>query len=42
MLVSQEYTQDNADGGDSMVDAVIQNLTGLFDSGITTLKKAGR
>jgi ribonucleotide monophosphatase NagD (HAD superfamily) len=42
VLVSQEYTQDNADGGDSMVDAVIQNLTGLFDSGITTLKKAGR
>src|SRR5829696_497729 len=31
-----------ADGDDSMVDAVIQNLAGLFDSGITTLKKAGR
>src|SRR5919107_1779161 len=42
VLVSQEYTHDNADGGDSMVGAVIQNLTGLFDSGITTFKKAGR
>jgi HAD superfamily hydrolase (TIGR01450 family) len=42
VLGSQEYAHDNADGGDSMVDAVIQNLSGLFDSGITTLKKAGR
>jgi hypothetical protein len=25
-----------------VVGAVIQNLTGLFDSGITTFKKAGR
>jgi HAD superfamily hydrolase (TIGR01450 family) len=41
VLVSREYTHDNADGGDSVVDAVVQNLTGLFDSGITTLKKAG-
>jgi len=41
VLVSREYTYDNADGGDSVVDAVVQNLTGLFDSGITTLKKAG-
>jgi len=33
---------DTADGDDSIVDAVIQNLASLFDSGITTLKKAGR
>jgi HAD superfamily hydrolase (TIGR01450 family) len=42
VLVSREHMHDTADGDDNMVDAVIQNLAGLFDSGITTLKKAGR
>ena len=42
VLVSREYTQDTADGDDGLADAVIQDLTGLFDSGITTLKKAGK
>ena len=41
VLVSREYTQDTADGDDGLADAVIQDLSGLFDSGITTLKKAG-
>jgi HAD superfamily hydrolase (TIGR01450 family) len=42
VLVSREHMHDTADGDDSIVDAVIQNLASLFDSGITTLKKAGR
>jgi HAD superfamily hydrolase (TIGR01450 family) len=42
VLVSREHTLDTADGDDDLADAVIQDLTGLFDSGITTLKKAGR
>jgi FMN phosphatase YigB (HAD superfamily) len=42
VLVSREHTHDTADGDDGLVDAVIQDLNGLFDSGITTLKKAGR
>jgi FMN phosphatase YigB (HAD superfamily) len=42
VLVSREYTQDTADGDYDLADAVIQDLTGLFDSGISTLKKAGR
>jgi len=41
VLLLREYTQDTADGDDGLADAVIQDLTGLFDSGITTLKKAG-
>jgi HAD superfamily hydrolase (TIGR01450 family) len=41
VLVSREYTQDTADGDDGLADAVIQDLSGLFDSGITTLKKVG-
>jgi HAD superfamily hydrolase (TIGR01450 family) len=42
VLVSREYTQNTADGDDRVVDAVIQNLCGLFDSGIASPKKAGR
>src|ERR687894_2691688 len=42
VLVSQEYTLATPDGDDGLADAVIQDLTGLFDSGITRLKKAAR
>lgn len=42
VLVSREYTLDTPDADDGVADAVIQDLTGLFDSGITTLKKAGK
>src|SRR5215210_1280309 len=41
VLVSREYTQDTADGDEGLAYAVIQDLTGLFESGMTTLKKAG-
>jgi HAD superfamily hydrolase (TIGR01450 family) len=41
VLVSREYTQDTADGDEGLADAVIQDLTGLFESGMITLKKAG-
>jgi len=41
VLVSREYTQYTADGDEGLADAVIQDLTGLFESGMTTLKKAG-
>ena len=40
VLVSREDTQDTVGGDDGLVDAVVQDLNGLFDSGITTLKKA--
>jgi glycerol-1-phosphatase len=42
VLILREDTQHAPDRDDSFADAVIQDLSGLFDPGVTMVKRARR